>query len=83
MSYQVFIRKSAIKSLKTIPDPYYSSIKSAILQLGQNPRPRGYIKLKNRKAFRIRVSDYRIIYEINESTSIIDIIAIGHRQSIY
>lgn len=83
MIYAVVIRKSAIKTLKKIPEPYYSSIKTAILNLGQNPRPSEYIQLKNRKAFRIRVANYRIIYEIKDSQLVVEIIALGHRKDIY
>lgn len=83
MEYKVIIKQSAVKALKGISEPYYSSIKYAILELGRNPRPSGYIKLKNRKAYRIRVSDYRIIYEINDTELIIDVIALGHRKDIY
>lgn len=72
-----------MKTLKKIQEPYYSSIKYAILQLGENPRPSGYIKLKGRDAYRIRVSDYRIIYEIFDSRLLVDVIALGHRKDIY
>lgn len=83
MVYKVTIKKGAIKTLSKIPEPYYSSIKSAILYLGQNPRPPGYIKLKAREAYRIRVSDYRIIYEIFDSELIVDVITLGHRKDVY
>jgi len=43
-------------------ESYYSKIKVAILSLAIDPSPMGYIKLKGREAYRIRVSDYRIIY---------------------
>ncbi len=83
MAYKVTIKKSAIKILKEIQEPYYSSIKSAILQLGINPRPQRYIKLKGREAYRIRVSDYRIIYEIFDKELVVNVIALGHRKDIY
>ena len=83
MAYKVFIKKSTVKILNKIQEPYYSSIKSAILQLGENPRPQGYIKLKGREAFRIRVSDYRIIYEIFDTELIVDVVALGRRKDIY
>ena len=83
MIYKVIIKKSAIKTLKKIQEPYYSSIKSAILQLGKNPRPQGYIKLKGREACRVRVSDYRIIYEIFDYELVVSVIALGHRRDIY
>jgi mRNA interferase RelE/StbE len=83
MTYKVIIKKSAVKKLKKIKEPYYSQIKASILHLGVNPRPMGYIKLKGRAAYRIRVSDYRIIYEIFDDELIVDVIALGHRKDIY
>ena len=51
--------------------------------LENNPRPIGYLKLKGRDAYRIRVADYRIIYEIFDDILLIDIINLGHRKDIY
>ncbi len=83
MVYKITIKKSAVKTLGKIQEPYYSSIKLAILQLSRNPRPQGCLKLKGRDAYRIRVSDYRIIYEIFDSELVVDVIALGHRKDIY
>jgi mRNA interferase RelE/StbE len=83
MAYRISIKKSAIKSLAKIPEPYFSSIKEAIYKLSEDSRPSGHKKLKGRNAFRIRVSNYRIIYEIQDKILLIDVIAIGHRKEIY
>ena len=81
--YKVRIEKKAQKKLAKISNPYYSKIKSAVLDLAQNPRPKGYKKLKGREAFRIRVADYRIIYEIEDHILLVDVIDLGHRKNIY
>ncbi len=83
MAYQISLTKRTIKALEKIPDPNYSEIKKAIYSLADNPRPQGYLKLKGRNAYRIRVSDYRIIYEIIDNKLIVNIIALGHRKNIY
>jgi len=83
MAYQITLRKRAIKALEKINEPYYSNIKDAIYNLADNPRPKGYIKLKGRDGYRIRVADYRIIYEIFDNILIVDVIDIGHRKDIY
>ena len=62
---------------------YGGQIKKAILNLGNNPRPSGFKKLKGRDAYRIRVADYRIIYEILDEILLIDVIDLGHRKNIY
>lgn len=81
--YKVNFSKKARKNLQNISEPFYSNIKKSILSLPENPRPFGYKKLKGRDAYRIRVGDYRIIYEIFDDQLLIDIINLGHRKDIY
>jgi mRNA interferase RelE/StbE len=81
--YKVTIEKAVEKTLQKINEPYFSKIKEAILNLAQNPRPNGYIKLKGREGYRIRVADYRIIYEIFDDILLIQVIELGHRKDIY
>lgn len=83
MKYEVRIERKALKKLAKISNPYYSNIKTAILELGNDPKPQGYKKLKGRDAFRIRVADYRVIYEINDKVLLVDVIDLGHRKDIY
>lgn len=83
MAYNVTLKKRAIKALEKINEPYYSSIKEAIYNLADNPRPQGYKKLKDRHAYRIRVADYRIIYEIQDNILLVDVVDLGHRKDIY
>jgi len=83
MTYNVTLKKRAIKALENINEPYYSNIKEAIYSLADNPRPAGYKKLKGRDAFRIRVANYRIIYEIQDAILLVDVIDLGHRKDIY
>jgi mRNA interferase RelE/StbE len=83
MSYTLNFSKQAFKELAKINEPFYTNIKIAITNLTENPRPQGYRKLKGRDGFRIRVGDYRIIYDIFDTELIIDIIGLGHRKNIY
>jgi mRNA interferase RelE/StbE len=83
MAYNVTLKKRAIKALEKINEPYYTSIKEAIYSLADNPRPIGCIKLKGRDGYRIRVADYRVIYEIFDDVLLVDVIDLGHRKDIY
>jgi mRNA interferase RelE/StbE len=83
MAYQVKLKKKAIKALQNINEPYYSNIKESIYDLANNPRPFGYIKLKGREGYRIRIADYRIIYDIFDDVLVVDIVDLGHRKDIY
>lgn len=81
--YKIRIEKAVQKTLEKINEPYYSKIKTAILNLATNPRPQGYKKLKGRNGYRIRVADYRIIYDIFDDILTVDVIDLGHRKDIY
>lgn len=81
--YSLRIEKVVYKALEKMDEPYYSKLKSAILNLAKNPRPQGYIKLKNRAGYRIRVADYRIIYDIHDNILTVEVIDLGHRKDIY
>jgi mRNA interferase RelE/StbE len=83
MTYNVTVRKGAMKVLEGINEPYYSNIKTAMFALGKNPRPQGYKKLKGRNGYRIRVADYRIIYDIFDNTLLVDVVELGHRSDVY
>jgi mRNA interferase RelE/StbE len=83
MPYQISIKRRVLKTLEKIDEPYYSNIKMAIYALADNPRPFGYLKLKGKKGYRIRVSDYRIIYDIYDKLLVIDVVELGGREGIY
>jgi len=83
MPYQLTIKPKAAKALEKIGEPDYSAIKSSIYALSNNPRPHGYIKLKGREGYRIRIGDYRVIYNIFDKTLIVDVVRIGNRRDIY
>lgn len=83
MSYSVTFSKGVSKTLEKINEPYYSAIKTAIYSLADNPRPYGYKKLKGHDSYRIRIGDYRIIYEIFDKILVVEVIDLGHRREIY
>ena len=81
--YQVVIEKQAQKQLAKIASPDYTKIVAALKELAANPRPYGYKKLKGRPGYRIRVGDYRIIYQIKDNILTVFILIIGHRREVY
>lgn len=83
MPYQITMKKKVIKTLTKINEPYYSNIKEAIYSLADNPRPNGCKKLKGRDAYRIRIANYRAIYEINDEILLVDVVHVGHRKDVY
>ena len=83
MKYSLFIERYALKQIMKLDKSIIPILKNAISKLSDNPRPSGYIKLKGEEAYRIRVRDFRIIYEIDDRNKTVTIVAIGHRKNIY
>lgn len=83
MSYQVLIYPSAQKSLDAVSMPARQAVLDAMIELGNDPRPPGCIKLTDREAWRIRVRSYRIVYEVDDTQKIVTVTNIGHRRDIY
>jgi len=83
MSYQVILSKSVRKELDRLPDEVANRILARLAGLETNPRPADVKKLKGRDAWRIRVGDYRVIYEIHDRVLQIIVITVGHRREIY
>ncbi len=83
MAYNITIKKKALQALEKISDPDYSRIKTAIYALSGNPRPNGCKKLKGRLGYRIRVGNYRVVYEIYDAQLMIDVINLGDRKDVY
>ncbi|OJV39618.1 MAG: hypothetical protein BGO29_04530 [Bacteroidales bacterium 36-12] len=82
--YKIVVSKKAIKELEKIPKLYYKTIRIAIDNLENEPRPNGYKKLQGYDdTYRIRVGVYRIIYTIEDNILTIEVIKIAHRQSVY
>jgi mRNA interferase RelE/StbE len=83
MSYSLFILRRAQTELAALPSQSYERMKQAIQGLGEDPRPGGCRKLTGREGWRIRVGDYRVIYEIDDDESTVTILHVGHRRDVY
>jgi mRNA interferase RelE/StbE len=84
-SYKIAFKTSAEKDLRRLPKPAITSILTAIDALAINPYPTDIKKLKGleRPYFRLRVGNYRVIYEVHNQELVVHIIEIGHRKEIY
>ncbi|MPR32055.1 type II toxin-antitoxin system RelE family toxin [Salmonirosea aquatica] len=81
--YLVQLSKKAQKQLDKLPDSVADPILRAIYSLESEPRPFGFKKLKGRDGYRIRIGNYRVIYEVIDSLLIVEVITLGHRKDIY
>jgi mRNA interferase RelE/StbE len=83
MRYSLLILPRAVKELTLLEATEYQKIKKKILRLADNPRPSSCSKLTGREGWRIRVGDYRVIYEINDFTKEVVVLHVGHRRDVY
>lgn len=83
MIYKLIISRTAQKQLAKINNPFFKTIIDKIERLKTVPRPTGCKKLTGREGWRIRVADYRIIYEIKDDILQIIVIEIDHRKQVY
>jgi mRNA interferase RelE/StbE len=63
--------------------PDYGKIVTALKDLATDLRPFGYKKLKGRPGYRIRVGDYRIIYQVKDNILTVFVLIIGNRRDVY
>jgi mRNA interferase RelE/StbE len=81
--YRLEFAKSVRKDLKKIGRRDVSRILKAIDKLEVDPRPPVCRKLTDRELYRIRVGNYRIVYEILDLRLVIMIVKIGDRKDVY
>jgi mRNA interferase RelE/StbE len=82
--YKVEIKRSALKEIEKLDRGVIGQIVSKIEALAKNPHPPQSLKLSGSEySYRLRVGRYRILYQINESSKIITVYAVGHRKDIY
>ena len=85
MSYTVRVAAVPAKFLENLQDQQLRRrITSALHGLSENPRPVGSIKLSDPEAlYRIRVGDYRVLYQIQDAILLVLVVRIAHRREVY
>lgn len=84
MSYRVEFLSSALRELSRITEPFRSRIIDRVERLADDPRPSGAKKLHGHAAmFRIRIGDYRVVYEVADAIRIVTVTRVGHRRDVY
>ncbi len=83
MHYSIKIKASAKKSLQRVPRSERLRIITAIDRLIEEPFAGGVLKGEFSGLRRLRVGQYRIVYEVSEGELIVLVIRIGHRREVY
>lgn len=81
--YTLDYTPAATKELRSLDPPIRRRVLVAIGRLADDPRPPGCKALQGRPGHRIRVGDYRIIYEIDDTEITVLIVRVGPRGAIY
>ena len=82
--YRIELKPSAVKALAKIPQPHRGRIAKRIDRLAENPRPHGVKKLEDKSSlYRIRVGDYRVVYQIQDDVLLVLVVRIAGRGDVY
>ncbi len=83
MSFSIKIKESALRALRKIPEADRGRIVEAIDRLATEPFAGGVLKGEFSGLRRLRVGQYRIVYEVSHQALTILIVRIGHRRDVY
>ncbi len=83
--YKIVFTKNAYKSFRRIPENVVDRIRKKLDQIAKDPYTKrsNVTKLQNRQGYRLRVGDWRVIYDIRTDELIILVLKVGSRGEIY
>lgn len=82
--YELRIPKSVLKQIERLPEKIKGRVIDKILSLAAFPRPGGFRKLSAREnIYRVRIGDYRVVYEIDDDKKVVIILKCLHRSEVY
>jgi mRNA interferase RelE/StbE len=84
MAFTVEFSPGAAREFRKLGPKVQRKLSPRIDSLAQNPRPSGAKKLKGiEDLWRIRVGDYRIVYEVRDRTLVVLVVRVAHRRDVY
>ncbi len=83
MSYELRIKPSAVKELRSLQSADCRRVVDRIEALAEDPRPRGCEKLTGGARYRVRQGSQRVLYEVDDEAQIVTVVKIGHRRDVY
>ena len=84
MSFRIEWKESTRKDLRKLPASTAERVVEIVEDLAENPVPHGVEKLSgSQHAYRIRLGDYRVVYEVVIALKLIEIQRVRHRKSVY
>ena len=84
MTYRVDLTAAAARQIKKLPRPARDRVLDAIEDLAEDPRPHGARKLVGEQhAWRVRVGDFRVIYDVLDTELTVTVVRTAHRREVY
>ena len=84
MSYAIFYRPGVARDMARLPKAVLRRVDKAIMSLAGDPRPPGCRKLGGATGlWRLRVGDWRIVYEIDDARRLVEVQIVAHRREVY
>ncbi len=84
MAYAVQIAPGAEREFSKLGPEIQLRIRPRIDALANDPRPAGAIRLKGQEnLWRIRVGDYRVVYEVRDKVLLVLVVRVAHRREVY
>ena len=83
MSFSIQIKESAAKELRRVAKPDRTRIVAAIDRLAETPHLGAALKGDLRGLRRLRVGDYRVVYEIRDEELVVLVVRVAHRRDAY
>lgn len=82
--YEILLERRAERDLRRLAANIFQRVIAAIAELADDPRPPGCVKLTGSdNDWRIRIGDYRVLYEIKDNNQVVRIMRIRHRREAY
>jgi len=82
--YRLIIKRSAERDLRRLPRELFLRLNKQILALREEPRPAMVRKMEGSVSdWRLRVGDYRLLYEVNDTERTVTIVRVRHRRDVY
>jgi mRNA interferase RelE/StbE len=84
MAYRIVLTPAARRQFRKLAPDVKKRLASMIDRLADEPRPPGVVALSDTKhGYRLRVGDYRVLYEVYEDRLVLLVIRVGHRREVY
>jgi len=84
VAYAVFLKPAALRELRKLPEDIRRRVAARFDALVGDPRPAGVERLQGEAdLYRVRVGDYRIVYQVESKALVVLVVRIGHRRDVY